>query len=307
MSLPSLKELLEAGVHFGHETKRWNPKMAGNIFTAKERIHIIDLEKTEAALKQAVAFVSHIGQTGGNIVFLATKKQAAEIVKSEAQRVGAMYLTTRWVGGLFTNFESVSKTLNKLGELEEKSKDERYTKREQLLMTREIDKLNRYIGGVRHMEKLPEAIFIIDSHKEANAVAEARKTGVKIVAVVDTNGDPTAVDYPIPGNDDAIRAISILAKTIADAYLEGKEMGEKKSDISDQKSEKEEQSQDKVEEVVEDKPKKKVVKAKDEDSPKDEKSKKAAAKKVTKAKTEAKEDKPKKLLRKQPKRRQNNG
>src|SRR3990167_7742149 len=207
MSLPSLKELLEAGVHFGHETKRWNPKMAGNIFTAKERIHIIDLEKTDEALKKATDFVRQIGQNNGQIIFLATKRQATEIVKNKATRVGAMFLTTRWVGGLFTNFEAVSKTLHKLSELEEKSKDERFTKREQLLMTREIDKLNRYIGGVRYLQKLPEAIFIVDSHKEENAVREAQKTGVKIVAIVDTNGDPTAVDYPIPGNDDAIRAI----------------------------------------------------------------------------------------------------
>lgn len=228
MSLPSLKELLEAGVHFGHETRRWNPKMAANIFTAKEKIHIIDLEKTETALKQASDYVKKLAQNNGQIVFLATKRQASEIVKNEAQRVGAMYLTTRWVGGLFTNFESVSKTLNKLTELEEKSKDERYTKREQLLMTREIDKLTRYIGGVRYMQKLPEAIFIVDSHKEENAVRESQKVGVKIVAIVDTNGDPTEVEYAIPGNDDAIRSISILVKTIADAYQEGKDMSSKK-------------------------------------------------------------------------------
>ncbi len=271
MSLPSLKELLEAGVHFGHETKRWNPKMASYIFTAKERIHIIDLEKTDAALKKATDFVRQIGQNNGQIVFLATKRQASEIVKNEAIRVGAMYLTTRWVGGLFTNFEAVSKTLTKLTELEEKSKDERYTKREQLLMTREIDKIIRSLGGVRHMQKLPEAIFIVDSHKEVNAILESQKTGVKIVAIVDTNGDPTVVDYPIPGNDDAIRAISILVKTIADSYLEGKEKGEK------------------IEKVIEEEKTEGGVAA----EPVKEKPKKAPAKKATEKVVEKKEVKKK--------------
>lgn len=253
MSLPSLKELLEAGVHFGHETKRWNPKMAPNIFTAKDRIHIIDLEKTDEALKKATDFVKKLAEDNGQIIFLATKRQAAEIVKGEAQRVGAMYLTTRWVGGLFTNFDSVSKTLTKLTELEEKSKDDRYTKREQLLMTREIDKINRSLGGVRNMQKLPEAIFIVDSHKETNAVAEAKKVGVKIVAIVDTNGDPTEVDLPIPGNDDAIRSIQILVKTIADAYLEGRQVGEKQVV-------KEEVTEEKIEETTKTKPKEKSAK-----------------------------------------------
>lgn len=289
MSIPSLKELLEAGVHFGHETKRWNPKMAGNIFTAKEKIHIIDLEKTEAALKEAIAFVKQLGETNGQIVFLATKRQASQIVKTEAERVGAMYLATRWVGGLFTNFESVSKTLKKLSDLEEKSKDERYTKREQLLMTREIDKLNRYIGGVRNMEKLPEAIFIVDSHKEENAVAEAKKMGIKIVAIVDTNADPTAVDFPIPGNDDAIRSISILVKAIADAYLEGKEVGEKKEKKTEDKAEPEVEAKESLiketkttkKEKVTEEPKKKTVKKTAEKKEETEK-----PKKVTKAKKE---------------------
>lgn len=227
-SLPSLKEMLEAGVHFGHETRRWNPKMSKYIFTSKEKIHVIDLEKTEEALQKAVNYVADIASKGKKIIFLATKKQASEIVKTEAERVGAMYLSTRWVGGLFTNFDEVKRTINKLGELEEKSKDDKYTKREQLLMSRQIEKLERYVGGVRDIETLPEAIFIVDSKKEDNAVAEARKTGVTIVAMVDTNGDPTVIDYPIPANDDAIRSISLLVKTVADAYLSGKELGAKK-------------------------------------------------------------------------------
>lgn len=235
--LPSLKELLEAGVHFGHETKRWNPKMAPYIFTAKEKIHIIDLEKTEKALQEAVDFVHNLGATGKSIVFLTTKKQATEIVKAEAQRVGAMYLTTRWLGGLFTNFETVNKTLAKMTELEATSKDDAYTKREQLLMTRHLDKLERYVGGIRSMQTLPDAIFIVDSRKEDNAVREARKMNVTTVAVVDTNADPTVIDYPIPANDDAIRAISIIVKTIADAYLEGKEIKAKKEAKEEKKTE----------------------------------------------------------------------
>lgn len=228
MSLPSLKELLEAGVHFGHETKRWNPKMAKYIFTAKEKIHIIDLEKTEKALQEAVDYVQKLGSEGKTIVFLATKRQASEIVKAEAQRSGAMYLTTRWLGGLFTNFETVNKTLAKMTELEGTSKDDDFTKREQLMMTRELEKHERYVGGIRSMTVLPEAIFIVDSRKEDNAVKEAKKMNVTTIALVDTNADPTVIDYPIPGNDDAIRSISIIVKTIADAYLEGKEMHEKK-------------------------------------------------------------------------------
>lgn len=279
MSLPSLKEMLEAGVHFGHETKRWNPKMSSYIFTAKEKIHIIDLEKTEKALKEAADFVRSIGEKGGSIVFLATKKQASEIVKTEAERVGAMYLTTRWLGGLFTNFESVSKTIHKLSELEEKSKDDTYTKREQLMMLKEAEKLTRYIGGVRNLEVLPDAIFIIDSHKEENAVKEARKVGVPIIAVVDTNGDPTIIDYPIPGNDDAIRAISIMAKTIADSYLEGKEMGSRKSEKAENASEKKEEKVE-AKEVVQEKPKKKTSKKSENTAEKKE------SKKTTKAKKE---------------------
>ena len=223
-----MQELLEAGVHFGHETKRWNPKMASNIFGAKEKIHIIDLEKTEKALQEAVNYVSTLGAEGKQIVFLATKRQASEIVKTEAKRAGAMYMTTRWLGGLFTNFETVNKTLFKMTELEATSKDDAFTKREQLLMTRALDKLERYVGGIRSMATLPAAIFIIDSRKEDNAVKESQKMNVTTIALVDTNADPTVIDYPIPGNDDAIRSISIIVKTIADAYLEGKEIHDKK-------------------------------------------------------------------------------
>ncbi len=288
-NLPSLKELLEAGVHFGHETKRWNPKMAKYIFTAKEKIHIIDLEKTEKALQEAVDYVQKLGAEGKTIVFLATKRQASEIVKAEAQRSGAMYLTTRWLGGLFTNFETVNKTLAKMTELEGTSKDDAFTKREQLMMTRELEKHERYVGGIRSMTVLPEAIFIIDSRKEDNAVKEAKKMNVTTIALVDTNADPTVIDYPIPGNDDAIRSISIIVKTIADAYLEGKEMYAKKLAKEEKAESKKEEKQETKKETfansetkseVEEAPKakEKVVKAE----------KKVVAKKETKVKKEAK-------------------
>lgn len=237
--LPSLKELLEAGVHFGHETKRWNPKMAPYIFTAKEKIHIIDLEKTEEALKKAVEFVKSIGQKNGKIIFLSTKKQSTEIVKNEAERVGAMYLTVRWLGGLFTNFETMIKNLKKLSDLEENSKNDTYTKREQLMMTRAAEKLNKVIGGIRGLEALPDAIFVVDSRKEQNAVLESKKVGVPVIAIVDSNSDPTVIDHPIPGNDDAIKAITILVKTIADAYDEGKNIGSKvETKVAEEKTDK---------------------------------------------------------------------
>lgn len=284
-SLPSLKEMLEAGVHFGHETKRWNPKMAKYIFTAKEKIHIIDLEKTESCLQEAVDFVKSVGEKNGTIVFLATKRQASDIVKAEAERVGAMYMITRWLGGLFTNYESVAKTIAKLPELEASAKDDTYTKREQLLMTRHADKLERYVGGVRHMTTLPDAIFVVDARKEDNAIKEARKVGVPIVAIVDTNSDPTSVDYPIPGNDDAIRSISVLVKAIADAYLEGKEINEKKA-ASEKKKEEAVQEKAAAKEEIKSEKKAEVKKETKKEPEKKEEVKKAT--KVAKVKKEAK-------------------
>jgi len=247
--LPSLKELLEAGVHFGHESRRWNPKMAPYIFGAKEKIHIIDLEKTEEALKEAVNYIEELSASGGTLVMLATKRQAQEIVKTEAERVGAFYLTNRWLGGLFTNHDEVAKTVAKMQELEEKSKNPTYTKREQLLMTRNLEKINQTLGGIRGLEGLPKAIFIVDARKEDNAVAEARKMGVKIVAMVDTNTDPTKIDYPIPANDDAIRSISLIVKTIADAYDEGKSIAAKKVADEEKRVEKEAAKKSKAEEA----------------------------------------------------------
>ena len=229
---PGIKDLLEAGAHFGHQSRRWNPKMASYIFADREGIHIIDLEKTEKKLEQACNFIKEVASKGGAVIFLSTKRQAQEIIKREASRVDTMYLTHRWLGGLLTNFSSVKKTIDKLPALEkrlEEAKEEGLTKREQLLISREIAKLEKNIGGIRGLEKLPEAIFIVDSRKEEIAVREANKTGVPVVAIVDTNADPTKVEYPIPANDDAIKAISLLVKTIADAFEEGRRMWEKKA------------------------------------------------------------------------------
>jgi small subunit ribosomal protein S2 len=228
--MPTLKELLEAGVHFGHQARRWNPKMKKNIFSQQSGIHVIDLEKTQEQLKEATKFVKEIASTGGVVIFLATKKQTSDIVKTEAERAGAMYLAYRWLGGLLTNFDSVRMNLEKLPALEEKLKDTdlKLTKKEQLLIQREIDKLTRFIGGIRNLEKLPDALVIVDSRKEDNAVREARKTGVPMVALVDTNADPNLVDYPIAANDDAIKSVTLLVKTLADAFKEGKELWEKK-------------------------------------------------------------------------------
>jgi len=228
--IPSLTQLLEAGVHFGHQSRRWNPKMKKYIFAQQAGIHVIDLEKTEEQLKKAAEFINETASRGGKVIFLATKKQTAEIVKAEAERAGAMYLTHRWLGGLFTNFDTVKKTLQKLTDSEEKlkDKDSGLTKREQVFLQREIDKMIRSMGGIRNLERLPDALFVIDSKKEDNAIREANKMEIPVVALVDTNADPTKIDLPIPANDDAIKSVSLLVKTLADAYQAGQQVWQKK-------------------------------------------------------------------------------
>ena len=201
------------------------------IFALQSGIHVIDLEKTHEQMKEAAKFVKEVSSKGGRVIFLATKKQTADIVKSEASRAGAMYLTHRWLGGLLTNFDSVKRNREKLPALEEQLKDEnsKLTKKEQLLVQREIDKLTRFIGGIRELDKVPDALVIVDSRKEENAVREANKMDVPIVALVDTNGDPTRINYPIAANDDAIKSVTLIVKTLADAYEEGQQTREKKS------------------------------------------------------------------------------
>ena len=224
MQMPSLKDLLEAGVHFGHQAKRWNPKMKPFIFTEREGIHVLDLEQTSKALENSTKFLKAIAKNGGKIIFVSTKEQAQIIVKEEATRCGALYVTKRWVGGTLTNFESLKSSLNRLNGLEKKrdaGELDKYTKKERLLIDRDIEKKNSSIGGLKGLVAGPQAIFVLDTKKEENAVREAKKTGVPIVGIVDTNSDPTVIDYPIPANDDAIKSIKLLVKTIADAVEEG--------------------------------------------------------------------------------------
>ena len=234
MTVPSMQELLEAGVHFGHQVRRWNPKMRPYIFAARSGIHVVDLAQTYAKLSEACDFVTNLAAKGGIILFVASKKQARTIVLEHAKRIGAKYITERWIGGLLTNWEQTSKNTKKFTDLKTKKEAGEFkdrTKKENLLIDREIAKLGRLYGGVEGMDKLPDALYVVDVRKEENACLEANKKEIPVVAVCDTNANLSLVNYPIPGNDDATRAIEILTKTIADAYLEGYKEYEKKSAI----------------------------------------------------------------------------
>jgi len=221
----TMKELLEAGVHFGHQKERWNPKMRKFIFTERNGIHIIDLQQTLKYFEQAYDYVADLVANGGTILFVCTKKQGQDIVKEEAQRCGMYYVNKRWLGGTLTNFQTIRKGIFKLKmlkKMEEEGVFDRLPKKEAMKLKRKKEKLETYIGGIENMNRLPDALFIVDVVREENAVREARKAGVPIVALVDTNADPDLVDIPIPANDDAIRAIRLLTSRIADAVLEGK-------------------------------------------------------------------------------------
>jgi small subunit ribosomal protein S2 len=220
----TLKELLEAGVHFGHQTKRWNPKMKPYIFMDKNSIHIIDLQKTLIALEEAKKAIRKIADKGGKVLFLGTKTQAKNAVKEEANRCDMPYVCERWLGGTLTNFNTVRKSLSKLEEFEAMEEDgriEQFKKKEALKIRKEKDKLLKALGGIRTMSSVPEMVFIIDTKKEINAVKEARKLKIPIVGLIDTNADPDEVDYPIPANDDAMRAITLFCKSVADTVIEG--------------------------------------------------------------------------------------
>ncbi len=225
MAVVTMRQLLESGVHFGHQTRRWNPKMKRFIFTERNGIYIIDLQKSLADIDRAFSFVKDTVAHGGTILFVGTKKQAQEAVAEQATRVGMPYVNQRWLGGMLTNFGTVNKRLQRLKELEEVDFDDvassAFTKKELLMQRRERDKLARTLGGVRDMAKVPSAVWVVDTKKEHLAVAEARKLNIPVVAILDTNCDPDEVDYPIPGNDDAIRAVSLLTRVIADAAAEG--------------------------------------------------------------------------------------
>lgn len=222
---PSLQELLEAGVHFGHKLSRSNPRMKQYIYGAREGVQIIDLVKSEELLKEACNFVYELGKSNGRLLFVGTKKQARPLVEEAAKAVEAPYLSERWIGGFFTNFDELLKTIKKLKELKEakeKGTLSKYTKKEQLLIDRKIAKLERNFKGVGGLETVPEAIFIVDTVSDHTAAMESNKMGIKVVAIADSNSDPSLIDYPIPGNDDAIKSIKILISAVAQAYGEGK-------------------------------------------------------------------------------------
>ena len=239
MAVVSMKQLLEAGVHLGHQTRRWNPKMAPYIYTERNGIYIIDLQKTVKKLEEAYNFVRELGEKGETILFVGTKKQAQEAIKEEATRCGCYYVNARWLGGMLTNFKTMRGRVDRLNQLKKMQEDGTFDmlpKKEVMKHLGEIAKLEKYLGGVKEMKKLPGALFIVDPRKERNAIAEARKLHIPVVAIVDTNCDPDEVDYVIPGNDDAIRAIRLIAATMANAVTEGKQ-GEETAAVAEKAEE----------------------------------------------------------------------
>ena len=226
MSVITMKQLLEAGVHFGHHTRRWNPKMSEYIYTERNGLYIIHLAKTVDKIDEAYAYVKEVAASGKNILFVGTKKQAADAIKEEAERCGMYYVNVRWPGGMMTNFKTIKKSINRLNTLTKMSEDGTFDmlpKKEAAALNKEMIDLEKNYGGIKTMTELPAAIFIVDTKKEANAVKEAKKLGIPVIAIVDTNCDPDDADYIIPGNDDAIRAIKLISSVLADAVIEGKQ------------------------------------------------------------------------------------
>ena len=226
MAAVSMKQLLEAGVHFGHQTRRWNPKMAEYIFTERNGIYIIDLQKTVKKLDEAYNFVKEVSMEGKSVLFVGTKKQAQESIKEEAERAGAYFVNARWLGGMLTNFSTIRRRIARLKQLRAMQEDGTFDllpKKEVIKLNLEIDRLEKFLGGIKDMPEMPGALFIVDPRKEKIAVAEAKKLDIPVVAIVDTNCDPDEIDYVIPGNDDAIRAVKHIAGAMADAIIEGRE------------------------------------------------------------------------------------
>ena len=239
MSVISMKQLLEAGVHFGHQTRRWNPKMAEYIYTERNGIYIINLQKTVKKIEEAYAFIKEVAENGQDILFVGTKKQAQDSIKEEAERVGMHYVNARWLGGMMTNFKTIQQRIDRLNQLKKMEEDGTFDllpKKEVAKLNLEIEKLDKYLGGIKDMKKLPGALFVVDPRKEKIAVAEAHKLGIPVVAIVDTNCDPDEVDYVIPGNDDAIRAVKLISSTIANAIIEGRQ-GEQMEAASEETAE----------------------------------------------------------------------
>ena len=226
MAVISMKQLLEAGVHFGHQTRRWNPKMAEYIYTERNGIYIINLQKTVKKIEEAYSFIREVAENGQDVLFVGTKKQAQDSIKEEAERVGMYYVNARWLGGMMTNFKTIKQRIERLNQLRKMQEDGTFDllpKKEVSKLLLEIEKLDKYLGGIKDMKKLPGALFVVDPRKEKIAVAEAKKLGIPVVAIVDTNCDPDEVDYVIPGNDDAIRAVKLISSTIANAIIEGRQ------------------------------------------------------------------------------------
>ena len=244
MSVVSIKQLLEAGVHFGHHTRRWNPKMAEYIFTERNGVYIIDLNKTVKKFEEAYMFVRQTTEEGGNILFVGTKKQAADTIREEAERCGMYYVNVRWLGGMLTNYKTIKTSIERLRSLEKMQEDGTFDmlpKKEVAALQKEMLTLERNLGGIKEMGGLPDAVFIVDPRKEHNAVLEAKKLGIPVVAIVDTNCDPDDADYVIPGNDDAIRAIRLISSVLADAVIEGKQGEQLTEDAEAEKTEAEEE------------------------------------------------------------------
>ena len=229
MAVVSMKQLLEAGVHFGHQTRRWNPKMAPYIYTERNGIYIIDLQKTVKKFEEAYMYVRELSADNKSLLFVGTKKQAADAIKEEAERCGMFYVNVRWPGGMMTNFKTIKKSINRLNTLTKMAEDGTFDmlpKKEAAARQKEMADLERNYGGIKNMNDLPAAIFVVDTKKEANAVKEAKKLGIPVIAIVDTNCDPDDADYIIPGNDDAIRAIKLISSVLADAVIEGRQGAE---------------------------------------------------------------------------------
>ena len=251
MGVIQMKQLLEAGVHFGHRTRRWNPKMAEYIFTERNGIYIIDLQKTVKKIEEAYYFVRDIAAEGGTVLFVGTKKQAQDAIREEAERTGMYYVNARWLGGMLTNFKTIKKRIDRLYQLKKMNEDgtmELLPKKEVLKLNLEEERLEKFLGGIKEMKDIPSALFVVDPRKEKNAIAEAHKLGIPVIAIVDTNCDPEEADYPIPGNDDAIRAVKLIVSTIGNAILEGRQGEELAGDAAKEETASEEVSLDMIEE-----------------------------------------------------------
>ena len=247
MAVVSMKQLLEAGVHFGHQTRRWNPKMAEYIYMERNGIYIIDLQKTVKKLEEAYSFVRSVAENGQSVLFVGTKKQAQDAVREEAGRVGMFYVNARWLGGMLTNFKTMRTRIDRLAQLKKMQEDGTFDmlpKKEVIKLMHEMEKLEKYLGGVKEMKKLPGAIFVVDPRKEHNAISEARKLHIPIVAIVDTNCDPDEVDYDIPGNDDAIRAIRLISSAMANAVQEGRQGADAEEAVEDAEAAKVEETEE---------------------------------------------------------------